>query len=159
MNIKRIINLIDFDPIMMDVPSDWERCSVTGEFRPPEEFYNVGDNRKTRTNCTRSYMMSSEETRECKEKTRLVTASRKFANLTTALAHSINYNENSVSIDEMLSALQELKLRHPSARLIATQAGYYAEGNLAEVYTNFSKPEETIGNTVYFELSNSTQRP
>ena len=53
---KKVVNIIDLVPQIMEVSDDYMMCSVSGEYRPKSEFCDDSSN-KIRTNCLKTYKM------------------------------------------------------------------------------------------------------
>jgi len=153
--IKSVVNIIeDLDDnllaVIQDVPESWRECSVTGEWRPKEEF--MKDGVLVRTNCEKSYNMSSDEMTTRNSKTNEFKKSVQYKNAVKRLEFTCDLNENSISVKDMIESLSELLANNPNARLVVTQAGYYADGKIASINT----PELLVEG--FYSIGHSNQK-
>lgn len=110
---KHHANFVD-DKIKVELlPTTWERCSVSGEMRPPEEF--MRDGVRVRTNCTRTYQMPFVEMQSLGDATTLMYRSPEWR-AATSLANQRNSDDHAkielektgVPVDVLIQRLQEL---------------------------------------------------
>lgn len=113
---KTVVHIIDEKVVVSEVPDEWIRCSVTGEFRPFEEFCGDGKDYQTRTNCTRAYMMPLSEWDYYKGVRKRLAP--EIERIQDKLYHWCQEKSAGSSIDEMVAMLLELKDRNPNARIV-----------------------------------------
>lgn len=145
---KRVVNLINFEPVICDVDDSWLQCSVTGEFRPPSEFSSDGIN-QTRINCTRAYTMPMSEMVLSKKLKKTVMESAKYLSMSMQLSVARSLNENSILATDMIEILRGLIEFHgDNVRVCMTQEGYYAEGRFADIGEIHCLGADYLGNDV-----------
>lgn len=135
------------------VPKNWIECSVCGEYYQPESYRKEDETHQTRTNCEVCYNMPYEEMKDLGVRINYeVKKSRRYLNAVMSLRNIINYENNSISVEDMIKYLSELP---KNSRLVITQEGYYAQGNLAQIYS----PEEQFKteDITYFSIGHSSQ--
>lgn len=115
-----------------NIPDDYLQCTVTGEWLDRKEFCNEGEANIVRTNCFRSYCMSSEEISRTKKHYKDITLGAEFRGLSQKVSQYINMRSNSISVKDMIEALSKL---NPDDLLIVTQEGYYADSGIASINT------------------------
>jgi len=149
---KTVLHIKDNTPVIEMVPDNWLQCSISFEYRPPEEFRNEGDQFQTRTNCTRTYKMRMAEMEALITSVREIISGDKYKSLANYFAEKNSYMGASISVQEMIDELLKL---NPSDRLLVTQDGYYAEGDLACVF----EPElkKTIDSVNFYSIGHSSQ--
>ncbi len=126
---KTVVHIVNEAVQVDSIPDDWIKCSVLGEFRPPEEFRGDGKDHQSRTNCTRAYLMPMKEWEYHKE------VQKKLAS-EIARQSDILYTEQQektagISIDELIATLQQFRQQHPSARIVVCDE----DGDLSTVST------------------------
>lgn len=106
------IKLIDGKrtPLIEEVPDDWRRCSVTGEYRPYEEFCDSAGN-YARTNALEAYNMPFVEMQRTKAQIQtLIDDSTEYNSLCSEL-HKEKLREefiqHSLTIKQLILKLQE----------------------------------------------------
>jgi hypothetical protein len=116
MNTQTVVHIVDGEVVRAEVPTDWILCSISGEYRPPEEYRNAGEAQQSRTNCTRTYLMPIDEMM-------LVKALIKKLAPAVAKMSAAMYKENKelkagLSIAECIAMLQEFAAANPNARIV-----------------------------------------
>lgn len=111
---KTVIHIVDGQVVRSQVPNDWIKCTVTGEYRPPEEFQDEGIDYQTRTNCTRSYYMSREEMDQCRGLQKQLQPEIDRLQLELEIE---NADQNwGMPIGELITQLQGILAANPDAR-------------------------------------------
>ena len=106
------IKLIDGKrmPLIEEVPNDWRQCTVTGEYRPFEEFCD-SDGKYVRTNALEAYHMPFDEMKKVKfEVHYLINYSSEYKNLYAELRKEKlreEFVKNSLTIKQLILKLQE----------------------------------------------------
>lgn len=119
MQTKLQLHVVDGQPVIEEIPTNWILCSVSYEFRPPEEY--MRDGVQCRTNCLRTYMMPMEEMNALKEKTQEIVLSSAYRAKYRELREIIERQElrkSSISIQDMIAKLQEIAQANPDARIV-----------------------------------------
>jgi hypothetical protein len=133
---------------LREVPDDYDRCTVCGEYFPPDQFKNPGEERRSRTNCTSCYNRPWEEMQGLKAQTQLLIERNRFRN--EKIVKQLKAREYSISVEEMIENLSKLPA---GSRLLVTQDGYYADGEFGMIYG----PEELEDYSGYFSIGHSSQ--
>lgn len=113
---KNVIHIVDGQAVRSQVPNDWIRCTVTGEYRPPEEFRHGEEDRQTRTNCSRTYEMHISEWAHYQEVQKQLQPEIK--RMEKALLMEIQDNSDGIPIDQLIHELQEILAANPNARYV-----------------------------------------
>lgn len=150
MSTKTVMSVKTCEPI--DVPENYIRCSVCGSWEPPESYTKREDGVQDRTNCKACYEAPQESWKEIKAKKQDAINSLQYQLNLQKLSESKNYMANSISVEEMIEALQELP---KGSRLFVGQEGYYADGKFASIYKPIQK--KFIDGVTYFEVGYSSQ--
>lgn len=106
------IKLIDGKrtPLIEEVPDDWCRCSITGEYRPYDEFCDSAGNYAS-TNALEAYHMPFDEMKKVKfEVHYLINYSSEYKNLYAELRKEKlreEFIKNSLTIKQLILKLQE----------------------------------------------------
>ena len=119
MQTKLQLHIVNGQPVIEEIPVNWIMCSVSGEFRPPEEF--MRDGVQCRTNCYRTFMMPFEEMNALKEQTREIFLSSAYRFKYRELREIVEKQEllkSSISIQDMIAKLQEIAQAYPHARFV-----------------------------------------
>ena len=106
-NIKLIID--KRVALIEEVPNNWRQCSVTGEFRPHEEFCN-SEGKLSRTNCTFSYLLPSKEWDAIEKEVDTIKKSQEYKILVKKIQDDTDRQEfikNTLTIREFILKLQE----------------------------------------------------
>ena len=149
--IMRIVNIINHELVISDVGDDWIRCSVSGEYRPKEEYYE--DGKMVRTNCIRTYKLSGREYDLEKEiSTKLLKSNAANSKRIKINQDYTNHNEG-IAVNDLIKILTDFAEKNPKARIVATQEGYYCDGQFADIHT--PEPLETYPNL--YSISHSAQ--
>ena len=148
---KKVVNIVEGICKIDSVPDDWVRCSVSGEYRPKEEYFN-SDGFISRTNCERTYCMPLEEMQKLSRVTKEITQSPLFCDLSKSIEKEESLKNYSISVLEFIEKLNDLP---KDSRLVVTQAGYYADGELAEIF--FPQEYSEVDGVKYYEIGNSYQ--
>ena len=129
---KTVLHIKDGKPLIEEVPSDWIECSISGEYRPAEEFRKEGEDSQSRTNCTRTYEMPYDEMQ--KEKTRkediklsyeYKELKQKFEEIQKKKRFTSDLKSNAMTVEDLISILQEY---NPKALIVGTEEGHYSYG-------------------------------
>ena len=147
---RTVIDIKTFEHIQ--IPKNWIACSVCGEYHSPESYRKLDEIRQSRTNCTKCYNLPYEQFKELKLLTEKKKKSQLYRVYGEQLKTKIEYAENSISVGDMIAALQQLPA---GARLVMTQEGYYADGKLAGIFCPES--EGMVGDVEYYSIGHSSQ--
>lgn len=150
---KKVVNIIDGVPQIMEVPDNYVQCSISGEFRPPEEFMRGGE--IVRTNCTRTYEMPSDDMEVLRRKIFFVKHSPEYSKLVNGLRSEVASIEWSIPAQQMIDWLKTLVEHNPNARVCITQDGYYAWCGYAEIHD----PILVSGTENVYTIGHSSQNP
>lgn len=142
---KNVIHIVDGQAVRSQVPNDWICCTVTGEYRPPEEFRHGEDEHQTRTNCTRTYEMRISEWAHYREVQKQLEPEIKRLQQELEIE---NADQNwGVPIGELITQLQEILAANPDARYcgpdIEVKKGGYR--NLYDIDEGYYHPEDYYG--------------
>ena len=150
----RVLHLINKIPVIQEVPNNYILCSISGEYRPKEEYTSNGTE-QTRTNCTSTYLMSTEESKVLKLETEKIKLSNSYQNLRRELHNEQLLFNNSVSIDFLIEELQKIREVDKTAQIVITQDGHYADGICANIYS----PQKlgTFNDCTYYHIGHSSQ--
>ena len=127
-----VVNIVDGISRIMAVPDSYIQCSVSGEFRPPEEFQRDGV--QVRTNCIRTYNMSSDDMNVEQQAFLNIQKTADYKKLVKVLCDQNDALANSILVSTMIAWLRELVSQNPNARICMTQDGYYADGKFAQIH-------------------------
>lgn len=119
---KKVAHIVNGEAVISQVPDDWIECSVTGEYRPPEEFRKEGETHQTRTNCTRAYLMPVKEW-EGYEKLRKdpeIVKKLYFMNLQIKEEALRNFMDTQAgtSVEDLIAMLMQIQKQNPNARFV-----------------------------------------
>lgn len=153
-NNKRVVTIVAGIPAIKEVPMDWIRCSVSGEYRPAIEF--MTDGVQTRTNCTRTKGLSLEDMEKESEQTKKIQNGPGFQHLAKTLSMTNSAFEYSIPVSEMIEQLQKIQQADPTARVLMTQNGYYADGKFADIHYP-EKQLDGVDGISYYSIGNSSQ--
>jgi hypothetical protein len=137
---------------IIEVPSDYIECSVCGSWEPPSSYTSEEGGQRSRTNCFSCYHTSSDLYSEMKFKVKEKKRSIKYRNNLEECQKKKELFENSILVEDMISALKELP---KGARLFIGQEGYYASGECADIF--YPEKKKVIDNTAFFEIGYSSQ--
>ena len=132
---------------------DVQKCSICCRYKTkvdgpkntnvaPDEFGLI--QYRYMTNCNECYMTGIEETKVIREDAKRVENSEQHKKLVTWLEERDNVLGSSVAVEDMISALQQLP---KGSRLVTTQKGYYAHGNLGSIF--LPEKHECVVDSVY----------
>jgi hypothetical protein len=154
----KIVNIIDGNPQIAEVPDDYIRCSISGEFRPRSEFCDE-NGIQTRTNCTSTYLAKHADNVVLSARTADIMHKMPFKSLASQLSRARSLEAMSVPIADMIATLLDLQSKNPNTRLVMTQNGYYADGDLADIYTvpELLAKVPACGEVDYYSLGSSSQ--
>ena len=154
----KIVNIIDGIPQMMEVPDDYIRCSISGEFRPRSEFCDE-NGIQTRTNCTSTYLAKHADNVVLSARTADIMREKPFKSLVGQLSRARELEAMSVPIADMIAILLDLQSKNPNTRLVMTQDGYYSQGGFAYIHTvpELLAKVPACGEVDYYSLGNSSQ--
>jgi predicted phage-related endonuclease len=111
-----VVHIVEGVVTRAEVPKDWILCSISGEYRPPEEFRNEGQVQQSRTNCTRTYLMSIGEMELLKAQVKRLQPA--VAEMTAEVQHEMQEKTAGMSIAEYIAVLQEFAINNPDARIV-----------------------------------------
>lgn len=112
---NEVLHIVDGKITVSVIPSHWLQCSVSGEFRPPDEFVSAQGHR--RTNCTRTYNLPRDEYDLEKLRTQQTFASAEYRKIAAHRELMWSLKEYSVSVEDMIRCLQTLPAQ---SRLVFT---------------------------------------
>ena len=147
----KVVNIINHELVISDVGDDWIRCSVSGEFRPPEEYCR--DGKMVRTNCIRTYKLSGREYDLEKENSTKLLSSTEFYAKQVIIRYEYENRNEGIAIHELIEILTDFAEKNPKARIVATQDGYYCEGLFADIH----EPEAMKDYPDLYSISHSSQ--
>lgn len=96
-------------PLIEEVPASWRKCSVTGEYRPYEEFCD-SDGKLSRTNCTFSYLLPSKEWDAIENEVETIQKSKEYQTLVKKIQDDSDredFIKNCLTIKQLILKLQE----------------------------------------------------
>jgi len=149
-------SVIDFWNLkVIEVPDDYKLCTVCGHYKHKHSYGKINEEKKfipTRTNCEDCYNLSTEKFNKVKENKKEYFKSKPVKDFIKKIERKQTLLEESISVEEMI---KELKKLPKGSRLVMTQDGYYAEGDLAYIH----KPEKftEVDGTTIFNIGNSSQ--
>lgn len=142
MNTRRVVHLKNFEPAIEEIPTNWIRCSVLGEFRPPEEF--MRDGKQVRTNCEAAYRMKLADMKAATLKAAAAEKSPRWTALMESLRAEVRLrcqddemNRNSVDVEVLIEQLKAL----PKGSKVVTRHTYVYDG---EKHVDFETPSPQI---------------
>ena len=150
MKTKRVMSVKTLD--VVEVPEDYIQCSICGSWEPPESYTEREDGKQTRTNCKSCYISPSDLWGELKKKRQEAERSEKYLSNKRFEQERIAYFSNSISVQEMVQALQKLP---ENARLYVGQEGHYANGKFADIF--LPELQKTVDDTLYYQIGYSDQ--
>jgi len=152
---KTVIHVVNEKITQEEVPDDYILCSISGEYRPKDEFCT--DEKMTRTNCYRTYIAKSEDNTALRAKVKVIQDSNEYRVKCNELRLKGELNFNSEYASEMIETLQCLIKEHgENVRVLMTQEGYYADGKYADLIPPEKVGVDIEGNAV-FSIGHSTQ--
>lgn len=105
----KVVQLLE----VVNVPDDYERCSVCGKYHPIEMFNNDNSKTKTRTNCFECYNMPFVEMTTLKEQTNSLYKTNDYKELCHSVSRENEIRNAAVTKEELLenleSFIQEIK--------------------------------------------------
>lgn len=133
---KTVVHIVEGQVVRAEVPKDWICCSVFGEYRPPEEFRNEGQDKQSRTNCTRAYLMPFDEMQLVSALTKKL--QRSVDKMTLELYHEMQDKTAGIAIADYIALLQSFAASNPNARIVDMWEDQVCYPHLAQVdgYTN-----------------------
>lgn len=147
---KTVVDSYTFKHIL--VPTQWIQCSVCGQYHSPASYRNPGEERQSRTNCEICYNLPYDEFKQAREKYEQTKKSELYRTSAKQLQIKIDYASNSISVEDMISALQQLPA---GSRLVITQEGYYAQGKFGDIF--YPESEGMVGDQLYYSIGHSSQ--
>jgi hypothetical protein len=111
-----VVHIVEGVVTRAEVPKDWILCSISGEYRPPEEFRNEGQVQQSRTNCTRTYLMSIGEMELLKAQMKKLQPA--LQKMSAEVRHEMQEKTAGMSIAEYIAVLQEFAASNPNARIV-----------------------------------------
>lgn len=137
---KNVIHIVDGQAVRSQVPNDWIKCTVTGEYRPPEEFRHGEEDRQTRTNCSRTYEMHISEWAHYREVQKQLEPEIK--RMEKELLKEIQENSDGIMLEHLIFYLQDYLAANPDARYVGPpielKPGYK---NLYDIDEGYYRPE------------------
>jgi len=133
---QTVIHIVDGEVIRAEVPSNWIQCSISGEFRPPEEYRKDGQQHQSRTNCTRTYLMPMVDSNLLSDSIKKLGPA--VAKMQAIVRQEIMDNTAGMPIADYIAMLQEIAASNPNARIVSNDDGYFYTPNveLISPYTN-----------------------
>jgi len=117
----KVAHIVNGEVVRGEVPLDWIKCSVSGEYRPHQEFRNEDQHYQSRTNCTRTYMMSSAEMQALSKQT--AAQQSKVRYLEQQMYREAQDDVAGVSVADLIAELQRLQAANPNARIVVSEDG------------------------------------
>lgn len=149
--IMKVIDIHDH-PVIIEVPNNYIECSICGIYQERSSYTSNGVY-QTRTNCKSCYELPLADWSYLEESVQAKKNSIMYKQLLQSLKEESCAISNSISVQEMIKALQELP---SNTRLIIRQEGYYAEGNYADIY--LPGHYKDIGEYSYYSIGISSQK-
>jgi GH18 family chitinase len=144
---KTVLNIKHIDGKVISeieiVPDNYIQCSASGTYVHESEMQNE-QGRMDRTNSVATYNMPTNEFQLTKAAMAAHKCSREYQLLCKKLEERIEINENSVPVQDVIDMLLKLQQSNPSARIVITQGGYYADGRFATIYGEPEKVESDV---------------
>lgn len=136
-DVMKVVNIVDGVLKFDYVQTDWKRCVVSGEFRPPEEFSVIVTNNPlnipARTNCIGTNIPEDHYI-SLQRQTVSLMSSPAFKSMQNSLSKEMALYDNSMPAVDLIKYLQNLiTLQGPTVRVCITQDGYYADSKFAHI--------------------------
>lgn len=119
---QTVVHIVNGEVVRAEVPTDWILCSVSGEYRPPEEYCKQGEQHQSRTNCTRTYLMPSKDSALLSESVKKLGPALK--KMKAELHHEMQEKKAGMPIADYITMLQEIAASNPNARIVCVDDGY-----------------------------------
>lgn len=119
---KHVVHIVDGIVTRADVPDNWIQCSISGEYRPPEEFRREGEAHQSRTNCTRTYLMTMVDSAALAAQLKKLMPA--VAKMQTEVQRELLDKTAGISVAECIAMLQEIAASNPNARIVKIDDGY-----------------------------------
>lgn len=131
MNTKTVVHIVEGQVTRAEVPKDWNLCSISGEYRPPEEFRNEGEDHQSRTNCTKTYLMTISEMELMRTQVKKLQPA--VNKMTAALHHEMQDKTAGIAIADYIAMLQNFAADNPNARIVDMWDGEVSYPHLTQV--------------------------
>lgn len=160
---KTVVNIAglmpdgSFDSISIQkVPVEWLQCSVSGEWLSRSEFGLNDNGNITRTNCTRTYMMKTDDYKATKEAFEKLKSSGEYKAKEALIKKNADLMCNTMRIGDLIEALAKL---NADDFVCIAQSGYYADGDRAEIFAPevVGKQEFPFGDRTVYSIGHSGQ--
>lgn len=146
-------SVIDIDTLAVIKVDDSDiECSVCGQYKPESSYRKKGEQYQSRTNCFECYNLPSADFNNKKVETKKIKTANAYKKAVSSLQAVKRMQSNSVSVEEMIVELQKLPA---GSRLIMTQEGYYADGDLGYIF--FPSQFDVADGVHYYSIGQSIQ--
>lgn len=113
---KTVVHIVEGQVTRAEVPSEWILCSISGEYRPPEEFRNEGENHQSRTNCTKTYLMTISDTILMRALIKKLQPA--VDEMTAKVRHEMQDKNAGIAVADYIAMLQKFAADNPNARIV-----------------------------------------
>jgi len=120
---QTVVHIVDGHVVRAEVPTDWILCSVSGEYRPPEEYCKQGEQHQSRTNCTRTYLMPLNEMKLLSDSVKQL--GRALEKMKAEVRHEMQDKNAGMPIADYITMLQEIAASNPNARIVYVDNGCF----------------------------------
>lgn len=131
MKTQLVVHIVDGQVTRAEVPSDWILCSISGEYRPTEEFHNEGEDHQSRTNCTKTYLMTISEMELMRTQVKKLQPA--VDKMTAAVRHEMQDKNAGIAIADYIVMLQKFAADNPNARIVDMWDGEVSYPHLTKV--------------------------
>ena len=131
MKIQLVVHIVEGQVTRAEVPSEWILCSISGEYRPPEEFRKEGEDHQSRTNCTKTYLMTISEMELMRTQVKKMQPA--VDKMTAAVRHEMQDKNAGIAIADYIVMLQKFAADNPNARIVDMWDGEVSYPHLTKV--------------------------
>jgi hypothetical protein len=131
MKTQTIVHIVDGQVVRAEVPRDWIVCSISGEYRPPEEFREEGKDNQSRTNCTRTYLMTVSEMELLRAQIKKLQPA--VHKMTADCYHEMQDKTAGIAVADYITMLRLFAADNPNARIVDAWDGEVSFPHLTKV--------------------------
>ena len=160
---KKVVNVVGLMPdgsynsiLIQEVPNNWRQCSVSGEWRPLEDFGLTKHGYPSRNICDRVFNMNRDSYYRLYESFEKLKKSNDYKEKELLVEGDKNLTHNTMKVSELIELLNKL---NPDDLVCMTQSGDYAEGERAEIFAPklIFKKMDFFGKTTIYSIGHSSQ--